>query len=167
MTRIMSALGGHAFTKMNGLGDEIVVVDVRSKPAAIQAAGARAAAGPQRLPYDQMMVLYPPRTPGTDALGAHLSTMMGGSRAPAATAPAAWPSLLFAERRARTALTFETAAGLVVQRWKAEAGLFRVDMGAPKLRWDEIPLAEAFRDTHAIALQIGPIDTPILHSPWW
>ena len=31
--------------------------------------------------------------------------------------------------------------------------------------WDEIPLAEEFRDTRAIELQVGPIDAPILHSP--
>jgi diaminopimelate epimerase len=38
-------------------------------------------------------------------------------------------------------------------------------MGAPRLAWNEIPLAEEFRDTRAIELQIGPIDKPILHSP--
>src|SRR4029077_4693553 len=42
---------------------------------------------------------------------------------------------------------------------------YTVDMGAPKFCWDEIPLAEEFRDTRAIELQIGPIDKPILHSP--
>ena len=29
----MSALAGHAFVKMNGLGNEIVVVDMRAAPA--------------------------------------------------------------------------------------------------------------------------------------
>jgi diaminopimelate epimerase len=38
-------------------------------------------------------------------------------------------------------------------------------MGEPRLRWDEIPLAEEFRDTRAIELQIGPIDAPVLDSP--
>jgi diaminopimelate epimerase len=38
-------------------------------------------------------------------------------------------------------------------------------MGAPRFAWNEIPLAEEFRDTRAIELQIGPIDQPILHSP--
>ena len=38
-------------------------------------------------------------------------------------------------------------------------------MGEPRFRWDEIPLAEEFRDTRAIELQVGPIDAPILHSP--
>ena len=38
-------------------------------------------------------------------------------------------------------------------------------MGTPRFAWNEIPLAEEFRDTRAIELQIGPIDKPILHSP--
>jgi diaminopimelate epimerase len=38
-------------------------------------------------------------------------------------------------------------------------------MGPPRFAWDQIPLAEEFRDTRAIELQIGPIDAPILHSP--
>ena len=38
-------------------------------------------------------------------------------------------------------------------------------MGAPRFRWNEIPLAEEFQDTRSIGLQIGPIDAPILHSP--
>jgi len=40
----MSALADHPFVKMNGLGNEIVVVDMRAKPQAITAAAARAAA---------------------------------------------------------------------------------------------------------------------------
>jgi diaminopimelate epimerase len=38
-------------------------------------------------------------------------------------------------------------------------------MGVPKFGWRDIPLAEAFADTRAIELQVGPIDKPILHSP--
>ena len=63
----MSALANHRFVKMNGLGNEIVVVDMRAKPNAISAADARAAAQPAGAPYDQMMALYPPRTAGTDS----------------------------------------------------------------------------------------------------
>jgi hypothetical protein len=40
-----------------------------------------------------------------------------------------------------------------------------VDMGMPRFLWNQIPLAEEFRDTRAIELQVGPIDAPILHSP--
>ncbi len=40
-----------------------------------------------------------------------------------------------------------------------------VNMGRPRLRWDEIPLSEEFRDTRAIELEIGPRGAPVLHSP--
>src|SRR5262249_56920693 len=47
-------------------GNEIVLVDMRAAPRAVTAEDARAAAQPGGVPYDQLMVLYPPRTPGTD-----------------------------------------------------------------------------------------------------
>jgi diaminopimelate epimerase len=62
------------------------------------------------------------------------------------------------------ALTLETEAGLLPAR-RVDERVFTVDMGAPRLRWDEIPLRDPFQDTRAIELQIGPIDAPILHSP--
>jgi diaminopimelate epimerase len=37
-------------------------------------------------------------------------------------------------------------------------------MGAPRLDWTEIPLAEEM-DTRGIELQVGPIDAPVLHTP--
>ena len=40
----------------------------------------------------------------------------------------------------------------------------KVDMGAPRLDWTEIPLEEAM-DTTGIELQVGPIDAPLLHTP--
>jgi diaminopimelate epimerase len=159
----MSALANHAFVKMNGLGNEIVVVDMRAVPAPISAADARAAAQPAGAPYDQLMALYAPRTPGTDAFvriynndGSESGACGNGMRCVA--------DLLFKES-GKDALTFETQAGLL-NCWKAQTpGLFTVDMGPPRFRWDDIPLAEEFRDTRAIELQIGPIDKPVLHSP--
>jgi len=159
----MGALADHAFVKMNGLGNEIVVVDLRQEPGVIAPEEARAAARPDGAPYDQLMALHAPRTPGTDAYvriynndGSEAGACGNGMRCVAAR--------LF-EESGRSALTFETAAGLL-NCWKAdEPGLITVDMGPPRFRWDEIPLAEEFRDTRAIELQIGPIDAPVLHSP--
>ena len=45
----MSALANRDFVKMNGLGNEIVIVDLRSAPSPIDAAEARAAARPRAL----------------------------------------------------------------------------------------------------------------------
>jgi diaminopimelate epimerase len=159
----MSALANQAFIKMNGLGNEIVVVDLRRTQTAITPAEARAAAQQEGVPYDQLMALHAPRAPGTDAYvriynndGSEVGACGNGMRCIA--------SLLFQES-GKDAATFETKAGLL-NCWKADAsGLVTVDMGMPRFRWDEIPLAEEFRDTRSIELQIGPIDKPVLHSP--
>jgi diaminopimelate epimerase len=159
----MSALANHAFLKMNGLGNEIVVVDMRRETGAVSPADARAAAQPNGVPYDQLMTLHAPRTPGTDAYvriynndGSEAGACGNGMRCIA--------DVLFKET-GKGALTFETQAGLL-NCWKGETPLIStVDMGKPRFAWNEIPLAEEFRDTRAIELQIGPIDKPILHSP--
>ncbi len=44
-------------------------------------------------------------------------------------------------------------------------GQVTIDMGVPRLAWNEIPLAEPFHDTRRIELQAGPIDAPVMHSP--
>jgi len=156
----MNTLADHAFTRMNGLGNEIVVVDMRATTTSVSAEEARAAA--RAVAFDQMMVLRPPRIPGTDGTlriyncdGSEAGACGNGMRCVAA--------LLFRDT-AKDTLVFETAAGLVTC-WKGDPGSFTVDMGRPRLRWDEIPLSEAFPDTRAIELQIGPIDRPILHTP--
>jgi diaminopimelate epimerase len=159
----MSALANHAFTKMNGLGNEIVVVDMRARAAPISATEARAAASPQGAPYDQMMVLYPPRLPGTEAFVRIYNN--DGSEAGACGNGARCMAALVFEQTGKDALTFETKAGLV-NCWKTNsADTFTVDMGEPRFAWDQIPLADKFEDTRAIMLQIGPIDAPTLHSP--
>ena len=63
----MSALANHAFAKMNGIGNEIVVFDLRDKPAVVSGDEARAIASPRGVPFDQSMVLQPPRLGGTEA----------------------------------------------------------------------------------------------------
>src|SRR6476646_1900411 len=67
----MSALANHAFAKMNGIGNEIVVVDLRDSKAdsksVVTPEDARAVASPAGVPYDQLMVLQPPRLQGTEA----------------------------------------------------------------------------------------------------
>ena len=159
----MSALANRPFVKMNGLGNEIVVVDMRQQPAAIGADEARAAAQPVGgAHYDQLMVLYPPRMPGTDSLVRIYNN--DGSEAGACGNGMRCVASLIAKESGKARLAFEVD-GRVLSAWKNADGLFTVDMGEPRFSWNEIPLAEEFRDTRAIELQIGPIDKPILHSP--
>jgi diaminopimelate epimerase len=157
----MGTLADHAFVKMNGLGNEIVVVDMRANPAAVDAAAARAAA--KCVPYDQMMALYPPRIAGTDGF-VRIFNNDGSEAGACGNGMRCLADVVFRQTD-KTTLTFETRAGLL-ECWKGDRPLTAtVDMGAPKFGWRDIPLAEEFRDTRAIELQIGPIDKPILHSP--
>jgi diaminopimelate epimerase len=149
---------------MNGIGNEIVVVDLRkgaSKP--ISADEARAAAKPEGgAHYDQLMALYPPRSGGTEAFIRIYNN--DGSEAGACGNGMRCVASLVSQENGKDTLTFETAGGILNCR-KGADGRFTVDMGIPHFKWNEIPLSEEFRDTRAIELQIGPIDKPVLHSP--
>jgi diaminopimelate epimerase len=158
----MGALANRSFVKMNGIGNEIVVVDMRAGGAGIEPAEARAAAGPDGAPYDQLMALYQPRTAGTDAFVRIFNN--DGSEAGACGNGMRCVADLVSKESGKSDLTFETTTG-ILNCWKGTDGQFTVDMGPPRFKWNEIPLAEEFRDTRAIELQIGPIDKPVLHSP--
>src|SRR5690242_16396879 len=164
----MSALANHAFAKMNGIGNEIVVVDLRDSDlrgskAAVTPEDARAVAAPAGVPYDQLMVLQPPRLQGTEAF-IRIYNNDGSEAGACGNGMRCVVRRLF-EKTGQTAVTFETRAGLL-NCWQGPApDLYTVDMGAPKFGWQDIPLAEEFRDTRYIELQIGPIDAPVLHSP--
>ena len=159
----MSALENRPFVKMNGLGNEIVVLDLRAAPVPVGAAEARALARPGALPFDQLMALYPPKTAGTEAFVRIFNA--DGSEAGACGNGMRCIAALVSKATGKKTLAFETSAGVVACEIESMPDKVTVDMGPPRLRWDEIPLAEEFRDTRAIELQIGPIDKPVLHSP--
>ena len=129
----MGALANQSFVKMNGIGNEIVVVDLRVRAVAITPEEARAAAGPQGAPYDQLMALYPPRTPGTDAFVRIYNN--DGSEAGACGNGMRCVADLVAKESGKIALTFETTAG-ILNCWKDASGLFTVDMGAAALQME-------------------------------
>lgn len=150
------------FRKMNGLGNEILVVDLRGRAKSFSEAEVKNLAARAETRFDQMMVLHDPSTPGTTAFvriynadGSQVSACGNGTRCVALTV---------AEDTGQREMTFETDAGLLAARVES-AERITVDMGVPKFEWQDIPLAEEFRDTRAIELQIGPIDAPVLHSP--
>jgi diaminopimelate epimerase len=155
----MSTLANRNFVKMNGLGNEIVIVDLRRAPSPIGAAEARAAA--RQEPFDQLMALYPARGDADASVRIYNND---GSEAGACGNGMRCVASLVSRQTGKAALNFETAAGVISCR-RTAGGLFTVDMGAPRFRWDEIPLAKDMPDTRAIDLAIGPADAPILRSP--
>ena len=158
----MSEAGDIPYVRMNGLGNEIVVMDFRGSNKVLSASDAREIAAAPRCGFDQLMALHAPRTPGTSAFVRIYNT--DGSESSAGgngTRCIAW---LEAQKTGRDTLRFETKAGLLDTR-VADIDHITVDMGEPHFAWNEIPLSEPFHDTRGIELQIGPIDAPILHSP--
>jgi len=150
------------FRKMNGLGNEIVVVDLRGSSRVLSAGEVRAIARRPGSQFDQMMVLHDAKAAGTEAYVRIYNT--DGSAAEACGNGMRCVGWTVAQQTARAAMNFETVAGVLDVKVE---GIDRitVDMGKPRFGWQDIPLAEPFHDTRTIELQIGPIDKPLLHSP--
>jgi diaminopimelate epimerase len=153
---------GIPFRKMNGLGNEIVMVDLRGSRRVFAAAEARAIAAQPATRFDQMMVLHDPKIAGTEAYVRIYNT--DGSEAEACGNGMRCVGWVVSGETGRKTLKFETRAGLLDVA-VTSMDRITVDMGTPRFGWRDIPLAEAFHDTRTIELQIGPIDKPILHSP--
>ena len=148
------------FLKMNGLGNDFVVVEARSAPFAPGPEEARAIADRKSgIGCDQIIAIEPSRTSEArvrfwNADGDEVGACGNGARC------VAW---LLMEASGRDEAVFETAAGTLRGR-RAGDKLVTVDMGVPGLDWRDIPLAEPM-DTRGIELQVGPIDDPVLHTP--
>lgn len=147
---------------MNGLGNEIVVLDLRGHGHVVTAAEARAIGQGrdlekgQSLHYDQMMVLHDPATAGTEA--SVLIYNIDGTEAGACgngTRCVAW---LLAQETGKTQFTVETRAGLLdcarLDEWS-----YAVDMGTPGFAWHDIPLSLPFQQTIAV-----PLETDFLNA---
>jgi len=150
------------FAKMNGLGNEIIVADMRGRADRVTPAAAIAINGDPATRFDQIMAIHNPRTPGT----AHYIEIINsdGSMAQACGNGMRCVVQALAAETGQKLFTFETVAGILNAEEHAD-GTISVDMGVPRFGWQDIPLAEEFRDTRMIELQIGPIDAPVLHSP--
>jgi diaminopimelate epimerase len=155
------------FLKMNGIGNEIVVLDLRGSRYRVQPQDARAIAGSDGAFFDQLMVLHDPVSAGTDAYvriynndGSEAGACGNGTRC------VGWAMMADPEMGAggTRPLLVETKAGLLPITRMSDV-VFTVDMGAPGLNWQDIPTRDPFFDTSGIELQIGPIDDPILHTP--
>lgn len=150
------------FLKMNGLGNEIIVADMRGRKDRVTPAAAVAINADPATKFDQIMALHDPRAAGTDLYVEIINS--DGTLAEACGNGSRCVVQALAAETGRKAFVFETLGGIVSGEQRPD-GLLTIDMGKPRTRWDEIPLAEEFYDTTGIELQIGPIDAPVLHTP--
>ena len=152
----------HHFLKMNGLGNDFVVLDLRREPLALTDALARAIADREKgIGCDQLITIEEPRHGGDAFMG--IRNQDGGTVEACGNAARCIGKLILDET-GKDAVVIETLGGDTVAT-RADSGNITVDMGAPRLRWDEIPLSEEFQDTRGIELEIGPLGNPIMHSP--
>lgn len=150
------------FAKMNGLGNEIIVADMRGRADRVSPAAAIALNADAATRFDQIMAIYDPRTPGTQNYVEILNS--DGSMAQTCGNGMRCVVQALASETGRKSFIFETVAGILTAEERQD-GLISVDMGVPRFGWKDIPLAEEFHDTRKIELQVGPIDNPVLHSP--
>ena len=149
------------FLKMNGLGNDFVVVEARSSPFQPAASQARAIADRvDGIGCDQLIAIE-----ASDKGDAFMRIWNAdGGEVEACGNAARCVGWLLLEASGRDHAVIETAAGLLdVSRGPGEKTI-TVDMGAPGLDWRDIPLAEEM-DTRGIELQVGPIDDPVMHTP--
>ena len=148
------------FVKMNGAGNDFVVVNALDAPFAPAADQARAIADRATgQGCDQLIAIEPSATGDAfmrvwNANGGTVETCGNALRC------VGW---LLMQANGTDRVVIDTLGGPTVTT-RAGDQRVTVDMGAPRLRWDEIPLAEAM-DTYGIELQIGPIDVPVIHTP--
>ena len=163
-------LARRKIARMNGAGNAILVLDMRGSPVRPAPEDARAIHRAPGMSYDQMMVLADPRTTGTAAdvlIYNNDGTLAGacgnGTRC-------------VADRLCRElgvgAVRIETEAGVIACE-RLGPWSYRVDMGAPRLEWEAIPLRREVQDTRCVDLwpegggptELGPASVVNMGNP--
>lgn len=161
------------FVKMNGAGNDFVVVNALETPFVPTAGQVRAIADRESgQGCDQLIAIEPSDRADAfmrvwNADGGVVETCGNALRC------VGW---LLMQSTGKDRVTIDTLGGPTTA-WRVPgrvgsgdpegsttAAWIKVDMGAPRLDWTEVPLEEAM-DTRGIELQLGPIDAPLLHTP--
>ena len=147
------------FRKMNGLGNDFVVLDARLRALPLSPDAVRAVADRKEgIGCDQIVALEPSRKADVFM---RIWNADGGEVGACGNAARCIAALIAAERDKQT-VSIETGSGVIGASVNADRSV-TIDMGAPRFAWNEIPLSQPFDDTRAIAL--GPIEDPALGSP--
>ena len=152
---------------MNGAGNRFAVFDARGaegfvlsdeKVRSICAQGSEVMG---EKGADQLIVMRAPKAAGADVF-MEIRNAQGGEvdACGNATRCIAW---LYMRDEKTDSMVLETNDGLLLCAMAGEMQV-AVDMGPPKLEWDQIPLKEVMH-THHIDVKVGPIDNPVLHNP--
>ena len=154
------------FAKMNGIGNRILVIDMRGQRGRVKPEAAVALAQGET-DFDQIMAIHDPIHGGT-AADIRILNRDGSPAGACGNGMRCVADALHDEANGAP-MAFTVAGQVLEADFPADTPFgtdaIRIDMGPPRLEWDRVPLAEEFGDTSRIELQIGPIDAPVLHSP--
>ena len=160
----MSRLIGKKFRKMNGLGNDFVIFDLRADDYQLTETEAKKIASRARgIGCDQVISIEKPRkSAGTAIAFMGIKNADGSPAGACGNAARCVASILF-EETGKDRVEFETPSTSI--RAHAVRDLIAVDMGRPKFNWWDIPLAEQTDDTRFVDIKLGPIDAPVLWGP--
>lgn len=163
------------FLKMNGLGNDFVILDARKHSfnlsvATLQAIAARETDPVTNRGFDQLIVLEDSKIADVfmriyNADGSQVNACGNATRCVGSLTMQALgiDECSIETNDGKKFTRFE--AELCAQTNMAEQRRVTANMGPVKLAWDQIPLSEEFHNTAGIELEIGPFGNPILHTP--
>ena len=158
----MSTLAGHDYRKMNGLGNEFVILDLRDSKIKISKEAAQHIANPKTGPgCDQVITIEKHNSSSIPFMGVWNAD---GSEVGACGNAARCVGWLLLEESEVDVIDFATMSGNINAQ-RVGSNRIAVDMGEPKFHWRDIPLAEQMDDTRFIDVKLGPIDNPVLWGP--
>jgi diaminopimelate epimerase len=151
----------HNFLKMNGIGNDFAVFDMRGSGARIDADAARRVADrKQGVGCDQVILIEP-----SDRADVFMRILNAdGSEVGACGNATRCVAALISKETGRPDVVIETAAGLLRSTTHAD-GMVTVDMGPARLDWTEVPLARAFADTTTLDLSFDDGRGGVLSNP--
>ncbi|MFY1712515.1 diaminopimelate epimerase [Tritonibacter mobilis] len=158
--RLMTSLGSDhmlTFMKMHGLGNDFVVIDARTQDIQITPAMAKGIAHRQLgMGFDQLAVIFAAKEGAS--VDAHLVFYNAdGSTSAACGNATRCIARYLMDRSGKDSLNLTTDRGELTAK-DAGNGLTSVNMGAPQLLWDEIPLSEEM-DTLELPIEGAPTAT--------
>jgi diaminopimelate epimerase len=144
------------FLKMQGLGNDFVVIDARAEAHPLSASQLRWIAD-RRLGIGCDQIVTIERSTEADAVMRihNADGSESGACGNAARCVARW----LAQEAGRTSVSLMTGGGRLEAACLAD-GRVRIDMGPARLAWYEIPLARAI-DTLHVPLALGPLADPV------
>lgn len=156
----MTSLSGLPFRKMNGLGNDFVIVDLRGTGARMDAQSARLIADREDgIGCDQVITIE--ERGGEPFMGVWNAD---GSEVGACGNAARCVGWLLMEEAGTNEAAFNTSS-TPLHVWRAGNERVTVDMGEPRFAWQDIPLSEQMDDTRFVDVKLGPIDKPVLWGP--